>query len=317
MLSLIRITPRHRITARHLGAIAAIAIAANVLAACGAPAVGPAPFAGTIVASDFAVGINRVPFVLTNVDGERLAGARVRVRFVALDDEGAGPQAEADATYYEIRGVTPHEHEDGFTHDHQELRGFYVVRAVALDRPGVWEARFTVVSDPAMEIPSGAPFLVRETPRAPGVGERAPATESLTLAEVAAFADLSTRNVETDRLHDLSVASALAQRRPLVVVFASPRFCVSAVCGPVVDVVEQVQTIFGGQASFIHIEPWDLSAAREEGRLVAAPAMDEWRLPSEPWTFVVGVDGRVVARFEGLVAGPEIERAILLALGPS
>ena len=168
-----------------------------------------------------------------------------------------------------------------------------------------------------MEIPGGAPFLVREEATAPGVGERVPATENLTLAEVAAFADLSTRNVETDRLHDLSVATALTQRKPLVVVFASPRFCVSAACGPAVDVVERVQAIFGGEASFIHIEPWDLSAAREEGRLVAAPVMDEWRLPSEPWTFVVGTDGRVVARFEGLVAGPEIERAILLALGPS
>lgn len=290
------------------------AFTALLLAACGAPDGGPPRFAGTIVASDFVVGTNRVPFVLTNVDGERLAWVRVHVSFVALDNEAAGVQAEADAVYHEIRGVTPHTHEGGFVHDHDDTRGFYVVPAVELNQAGVWEARFTVTSDPAIADPAPAPLLVRQEPTAPGVGERVPATQNLTLADVAAFAEVSTRNVEADRLHEVSVADALSQGKPLVVVFASPHFCVSAVCGPVVDVVEQVQTAFGTEANFIHIEPWDLVAAREDGRLVPAPVMNEWRLPSEPWVFVTDAGGHVVARFEGAVAGPEIERAILLAL---
>ncbi len=94
----------------------------------------------------------------------------------------------------------------------------------------------------------------------------------------------------------------------------SRKICrVSAICGPVTDVVASVQKRYAELASFIHIEPWDLTIARDEGRLVAAAVMSEWRLPSEPWTFVVGRDGRVVARFEGIVAGVEIERALLKA----
>ena len=50
--------------------------------------------------------------------------------------------------------------------------------------------------------------------------------------------------------------------------------------------------------------------ARAEGRLVPAPVMDEWRLPTEPWTFVVGADGRVTKRFEGLVTGDEVAAAL-------
>ncbi len=38
--------------------------------------------------------------------------------------------------------------------------------------------------------------------------------------------------------------------------------------------------------------------------------MGEWGLPTEPWTFGVGSDGRVVKRFEGLVAVDEVVAAL-------
>jgi hypothetical protein len=80
-------------------------------------------------------------------------------------------------------------------------------------------------------------------------------------------------------------------------------------CGPVTDAMDQARGKAGG-VEFIHIEPWDLSAARNEGRLVATPVMEEWRLPTEPWTFVVGADGRVAMRFEGLVTVDEVLGAL-------
>ena len=36
----------------------------------------------------------------------------------------------------------------------------------------------------------------------------------------------------------------------------------------------------------------------------------EWNLPSEPWVFVVGRDGRVAARFEGHVSVAELQAAV-------
>jgi hypothetical protein len=38
----------------------------------------------------------------------------------------------------------------------------------------------------------------------------------------------------------------------------------------------------------------------------------EWNLPSEPWVFVVGRDGRVAAKFEGAVSVPELTAAVEL-----
>jgi len=41
--------------------------------------------------------------------------------------------------------------------------------------------------------------------------------------------------------------------------------------------------------------------------------MAEWGLPSEPWTFVVGGDGRISARYEGLVTAEEVLGAVRAA----
>ena len=37
--------------------------------------------------------------------------------------------------------------------------------------------------------------------------------------------------------------------------------------------------------------------------------MQEWRLPTEPWVFVVGADGRIAAKFEGAVGVDELVAA--------
>ena len=290
-----------------------VALLAVAAAGCGTddgpPAVGGKAYSGLIAASEFVAGENRFPFVLVSVDGELLEDARVRVKFFSL--EGRTPEllAEEAAEWRTVEGVTPHRHPDGETHLHLDFRGFYVVDSVELPKPGIWEAEFDLSGAYGGPDVTSAAFEVSAGPTAPGVGERVPATENLTIHDVASFTELSTRAVEDD-LHELSVAQALERGRPFVVVFASPAFCVSATCGPVTDTIAAVQDRFRGRAGFIHIEPWDLDAARNEGRLVPAPVMDEWRLPSEPWTFVVGADGRVVKRFEGLVTGDEVAAAL-------
>jgi hypothetical protein len=38
--------------------------------------------------------------------------------------------------------------------------------------------------------------------------------------------------------------------------------------------------------------------------------VQEWRLPSEPWTFLVGADGRIKDKFEGAISLAELSTAI-------
>lgn len=296
-----------------LGALCGLA-----MAGCG-PAPSPTPsvstYSGLLAATEFVTGLNRVPFALVDRDGALLEDATVTVRFAHIVNGAAQPRATAAATYHRISGTTPHRHGDGQRHLHVDFRGAYVVDSVRLDQPGIWVAEFdATLAGRAVPVES-AGFEVREHPGAVGVGEAAPATRNPTILDVTSFAELSSRAVERDTMHDWSVADALAAKRPFVVVFASPQFCVSAMCGPVADTLAEVAERFVGRAPVIHIEPWDLRTARQEGRLAPSPYVAEWRLPTEPWTFVVGADGRVTARFEGLVTADEVAVALERALG--
>ena len=104
-----------------------------------------------------------------------------------------------------------------------------------------------------------------------------------------------------------SVAGALAAHRPFVVTFATPKFCTSRTCGPVVDVVDAVRKRFASSpVRFIHVEVYrGNDPTKGYNRW-----MREWGLQSEPWTFAVGADGRVKAKFEGSVSVAELSAAV-------
>ncbi len=279
---------------------------AALLAACSGAAPESATYSGLLAASEFATGPNRFPFGLVSRDGAFLEDESVSVRFSRIEGDATLFHSEAPAVWREAEGATPHLHPDGELHLHLDYRGFYVVDRTDLPVEGVWAAEFTVAS--------GAPtrraiFQVKPEGGAPKEGDRPPATRNPTL-RTAAFTEISTRAVERDELHNVSVAEALDSGTPFVVFFASPQFCTSAMCGPVTDTLDRARAELGGAAEFIHIEPWDLNAARNEGRLVPAPVMSEWGLSTEPWTFVVGGDGRIAARYEGLVSAEEVLAAL-------
>ncbi|MEX2430689.1 MAG: hypothetical protein WD645_02065, partial [Dehalococcoidia bacterium] len=268
-----------------------------------------------MAASEFVVGENRFPFGLVSVDGEFLEDAVVDVRFYSLEQEEPQLRAEASATWRVIGGEDEgHEHAEGVEHLH--IRGAYVVDEVQFDQPGFWMAEFDIAtpSGPQLQTQAAA-FEVKEESTAPGLGEAVPATNNLTIHDVDSFADLSTRPVEDD-MHNVSVAEALESELPFLVVFSSPQFCQTAICGPVTDEVASVHEQFKDRMEFIHIEPWDLEIARGEGRLERGDAMVEWGLPTEPWTFVIDSEGRVANRFEGLVTAPELAPAVEAVLAP-
>ena len=92
-----------------------------------------------------------------------------------------------------------------------------------------------------------------------------------------------------------------------MVSFATPQYCQSRTCGPVVDVVSSVrkQPDSGG-VRFIHVEIYkDNDPAKGVNQWVS-----QWRLPTEPFTFVVDRKGVIRARLEGAFSAAELERAV-------
>jgi len=101
-----------------------------------------------------------------------------------------------------------------------------------------------------------------------------------------------------------------------VVVFASPAFCTSQICGPTKDIVDDLYAEYSAQANFVHVEPYDVAKARSGEALEALPLLsEEWGLNSEPWVFVVDAQGVIAAKFDGIASYEELDAALAVVLG--
>ncbi len=142
--------------------------------------------------------------------------------------------------------------------------------------------------------------------RPPAVGEKAVRVHTDTAADVGGdYSQISTRLPPAEDLHEVDFADVLG-KRPIVITFATPLLCASRVCGPVVDIVEQVKSRAPEDVAFVHQEIF----AENQVDKGVRPQVVAWRLQSEPWTFVIDRRGRVAARFEGAFSAGELTRAV-------
>lgn len=154
-----------------------------------------------------------------------------------------------------------------------------------------------------------AGFQAVADPTVVQVGEPAPASESRTSADFPDLSIISSDPNPDPSLYDTSVATAVTSGSPSVVVFATPAFCTSATCGPILDQVKEIGKDYP-DIDFVHVEIYeDLQVASLQDLSVVS-AVGEWGLPSEPWVFVVDGDGVVAAAFEGAMQDSELTSAL-------
>ena len=142
----------------------------------------------------------------------------------------------------------------------------------------------------------------------PDVGEKAVKVNTDTVEDAGGnLESIDTRIPPLAELHEQDLADVLG-KEPVVLAFATPQLCQTRVCGPIVDVVAQVKNEVGDDAgvTFIHQEIYNENDINKGFR----PQVGAWSLPTEPWTFLVGRDGRVVERFEGALSVEELAAAV-------
>jgi hypothetical protein len=106
-------------------------------------------------------------------------------------------------------------------------------------------------------------------------------------------------------MHAVDFADVVGSE-PVVLVFATPALCQSRVCGPVVDVAQQVADEYEGEADFIHMEVYN---ENDPGKGIR-PQLRAFGLETEPWTFLIDADGVVRDRIEGPYGVSELEKAM-------
>ncbi len=266
----------------------AISIALAV-AACGSDEV--APFA--VVASSngsIGVGEQRVMFALVDPETDEFLASPDIAATMNLRDENGSPL-----------GTYPME----FIWSVPDVRGLYVAH------PDIPEAATYQATIDAEGFATAGPvgFVAFDDSPLVQPGDPAPASETRRAAE---FPDLSviTSDPEPDpAMYQLSVAEAVSDGTPAVIVFATPAFCTSAACGPLLDQVKALRPGYPG-IDFVHVEIYDDLQVEAVEDLTTVPAVTEWGLPSEPWVFVVDAAGNVTASFEGAASDAELQAAI-------
>ena len=289
----------------------ALALALCVIAGCGGSSAKKVeePPAGTLQslwrapgedvaivpgAADFGPGRIRLSFLV--VDGQGRVVTRPSAHVWLARGLKAKPFLTATAQAEKI-GV-----EGGDEADVSEI----FVTHLDVPEPG----KYWVLAEPigGRKIQALGNLIVAKKTKAPDVGDPAIASKTPTIASTDGdFAALTTHKPPDKALLRSSIAEALAAKAPFVVTFATPAFCTTRTCGPVVDVVDAVRKRFQGtKIRFIHVEIYaDNDPAKGSNEWVA-----EWGLPSEPWTFLVGADGLVKERFEGTVSVRELGDAV-------
>ena len=139
----------------------------------------------------------------------------------------------------------------------------------------------------------------------PRPGQQAPLIHTPTAADVGGDLSKITTRIPPDTLNKVDYADALG-KEPIVLLFATPKFCQSRVCGPVVDVAEQAKHEYGDKAAFIHMEIYNDNDPAKHTR----PQVRAFHLPTEPWLFTIDRNGTVSATVEGAFGIEEMHRAV-------
>lgn len=224
-----------------------------------------------------------------------VSGIDERVTAAVINAEGSGPLALDAPVQLTIDG-TPVEHtihQDGtplpymLVHHRFDKAGVAMLGATFKGTTG--EAALQVVDGAELKVPyPGKPMLAVASPTA---------TDTLGVDPICTADPICP-------LHDVSLDAALAEKKPLAVLFSTPARCMSRFCGPVLDTFLDQRAAFPG-VRFLHVEIWKARSGND-----LAPTVAAYGLEQEPVLFLAGPDGIVGERLDNAYDSVEAKAAL-------
>lgn len=251
-------------------------------------------------AQAFVVGENRYPFGVFTAGNEQVSGADVALYFTKTPKGKVIGPLPAQETSLAVKPAYRAAGEDP-----DQAKNVYVVPKVDFNRNGPWIAIALIKGKGGLEVSRVPTPVVGSSPKVPKVGEKAPLIHTPTAADVGGDLNKIDTRVPHDQMHEVDFADVVG-KKPIVLVFATPALCQSRVCGPVVDVAQQVADEYKGKADFIHMEVYNDNEVSKGIR----PQLQAYHLETEPWTLLIDRHGIVRDRIEGAYGVSELEQAM-------
>ena len=248
-------------------------------------------------------GENRVAFALFDRARKQIAGASLAIYTSRPDGTGLrGPYLARN----ESLAVKPQFQSQTTSQDPDAATAIYVADVPFKRNGDVVVAALAKIDGRLMATEPAAMRVGSKGATPPNVGDKAISVSTPTVSSVAGNVEsIDTRVPPAPQLHQEDFAKVLG-KKPAVLLFATPQLCQSKVCGPVVDVTAQVQSTAPKDVAFIHMEIYNDNDISKGTR----PQVNAYKLPTEPWAYVVDRAGKVTARFEGAFSPQEIQRAV-------
>ncbi len=237
------------------------------------------------------------PFNLVVASYVHVAGSDQRLALAFLNEEGTGPLKPEGPVKLSIDGkeVEAVLHADG------SLELPYLLLRHRFEKPGFATVKATykgTSSEAAIQVVDPANAKV------PLAGQPLPSVPTPTVADARGVDPICTRDPVCP-LHEVSLDAALAEKRPVAVLFATPARCQSRLCGPVLDNLLAHHGAFADRVRFVHVE---IYASRTGNELT--PAMKAYGLTQEPFLFLAGPDGVIRERIDNAFDRTEARQAL-------
>ena len=225
----------------------------------------------------------RLPFGLGSTEGVLEAGGPAQMQARILDANGAAAQAPVTVT----------------RHAKQLQRPYWPV-PINLAK-GTYQAVFTI---DGKDVGSPAFFEVGTATKLPKPGDKLPVHTTPTPASTEGVTPICTRSPACP-LHDVSLDTVLG-RKPVALLVATPAYCQTAICGPVLDV------LLGNRLdgiTYSHAEVWMDDTFKSN-----TPLLEAYGIEYEPVLFVVRADGTVVDRLDVIFDADDVTASLKRAL---
>jgi len=265
-----------------------IALAGLLVTACGGSQVSPFAYIASSN-GNIGVGDQRVLVALVDPETDELLASEDRAADMTLRDQNGAPIETYPMFFVETVAA----------------RGLYGAN-VFIPEAGTYQVTIDAdglnTAGPVGLVTSVDPMVIQ-------VGEPAPLSITRTAADYPDLSVISSDPEPDPEMYRLSVDEAVSNGTPSVVIFATPAWCSSQTCGPLLEQIKTLRTESSG-VDFVHVEVYDDIQVSTFEDLVTVESVRRWGLPAEPWVFVIDSTGMVTGSFEGAATDEELKAAI-------
>jgi hypothetical protein len=254
-------------------------------------------------------GRDRFGFALFRRDRSQITNASVALYMAPAS---GGPAKGPYLARYEDLSVRPQFQSRQTATDPDAAKSIYTAK-IPFGKPGRYEVLGIARQGKklvAATLPSAGVVVKKDADDPiPAVGTAPPRIHTPTITDVGGNAAAIDTRLPPSSMHEVDFADVLG-KKPVVLLFATPQLCQSRVCGPVVDLAEQVKAnAANSDVAFIHMEVYRDNRIDKGIR----PQMAAFHLQTEPWLFTFNRAGKVAARIEGAFSERELNEAIAKA----